>query len=149
MFFYSACLISSSSCFLQLIRFFMSYNLTVRGLRVENSPQFHVKFDGCEGVHIEDLSIRSPALSPNTDGIHIENTKSVAIYNSVISNGLDSTRPVPTPPPSLPEALILLFHDARRRRLHLHRSGLFQRRHSQCYLRAKPWHQVQSFLLPE
>ncbi|CAL9153717.1 polygalacturonase At1g48100-like [Musa acuminata AAA Group] len=72
-----------------LIRFFMSYNLTVRGLRVENSPQFHVKFDGCEGVHIEDLSIRSPALSPNTDGIHIENTKSVAIYNSVISNGDD------------------------------------------------------------
>ncbi|CAL9107617.1 unnamed protein product [Musa textilis] len=72
-----------------LIRFFMSYNLTVRGLRIENSPQFHVKFDGCEGVHIEDLSIRSPALSPNTDGIHIENTKSVAIYNSVISNGDD------------------------------------------------------------
>ncbi|RWW01789.1 hypothetical protein GW17_00035152 [Ensete ventricosum] len=85
----------------RLIRFFMSYNLTVRGLRIENSPQFHVKFDGCEGVHIEDLSIRSPALSPNTDGIHIENTKSVAIYNSVISNGLDSTRPVPTPPPHL------------------------------------------------
>ncbi|URE27667.1 Glycosyl hydrolases family 28 [Musa troglodytarum] len=72
-----------------LIRFFMSYNLTVRGLRIENSPQFHVKFDGCEGVHIEDLSIRSPALSPNTDGIHIENTKSVSIYNSVISNGDD------------------------------------------------------------
>ncbi|URE27668.1 Glycosyl hydrolases family 28 [Musa troglodytarum] len=125
-----------------LIRFFMSYNLTVRGLRIENSPQFHVKFDGCEGVHIEDLSIRSPALSPNTDGIHIENTKSVSIYNSVISNGLDSARPVPTSPPSLPEALILLFYDAHRRRLHLDWSGLFQRRHSQCYLRAKPWHQA-------
>ncbi|XP_039126868.1 polygalacturonase At1g48100-like [Dioscorea cayenensis subsp. rotundata] len=72
-----------------LIRFFMSSNLTVRELRIENSPQFHVKFDGCEDVHIEGLSINSPALSPNTDGIHIENTKKVAIYNSMISNGDD------------------------------------------------------------
>ncbi|XP_010921358.2 polygalacturonase At1g48100 [Elaeis guineensis] len=72
-----------------LIRFFMSRNLTVRDLCIENSPQFHVKFDGCEGVHIEGLTINSPALSPNTDGIHVENTKSVAIYNSMISNGDD------------------------------------------------------------
>ncbi|XP_020086019.1 polygalacturonase At1g48100-like [Ananas comosus] len=72
-----------------LIRFFMSCNIVVRDLRIENSPQFHVKFDGCEGVHIEGVSINSPALSPNTDGIHIENTKSVAIYNSMISNGDD------------------------------------------------------------
>ncbi|KAJ4839133.1 hypothetical protein Tsubulata_040335 [Turnera subulata] len=72
-----------------LIRFFMSSNLQVSGLRIQNSPQFHMKFDGCEGVLIEKLSISSPKLSPNTDGIHIENTKSVAIYNSEISNGDD------------------------------------------------------------
>ncbi|XP_072959474.1 polygalacturonase At1g48100-like [Typha angustifolia] len=72
-----------------LIRFFLSSNITVRELRIENSPQFHVKFDSCEGLHIEGVSINSPALSPNTDGIHIENTKSVAIYNSMISNGDD------------------------------------------------------------
>lgn len=72
-----------------LIRFFMSNNLAVRGLQIQNSPQFHVKFDGCEGVQIEKLSISSPKLSPNTDGIHIENTKYVGIYNSVIGNGDD------------------------------------------------------------
>ncbi|KAK9147111.1 hypothetical protein Sjap_007014 [Stephania japonica] len=72
-----------------LIRFFMSSNLVVRGIKIQNSPQFHMKFDACEGVLIEDLSISSPALSPNTDGIHIENTKSVAIYNSLIANGDD------------------------------------------------------------
>ncbi|XP_044484926.1 polygalacturonase At1g48100-like isoform X2 [Mangifera indica] len=72
-----------------LIRFFMSSNLVVSGLRIQNSPQFHMKFDGCEGVLIEKLSISSPKLSPNTDGIHIENTKSVGIYNSMISNGDD------------------------------------------------------------
>ncbi|XP_022138804.1 polygalacturonase At1g48100 isoform X2 [Momordica charantia] len=72
-----------------LIRFFMSSNLVVSGLRIQNSPQFHMKFDGCEGVLIEKLSISSPKLSPNTDGIHIENTKGVGIYNSMISNGDD------------------------------------------------------------
>ncbi|XP_042390959.1 polygalacturonase At1g48100-like [Zingiber officinale] len=72
-----------------LIRFFMSYNVTVGRLRIRNSPQFHIKFDGCEGVHIEGLSISSPSFSPNTDGIHIENTKSVGIYDSIISNGDD------------------------------------------------------------
>ncbi|XP_015074404.1 polygalacturonase At1g48100 [Solanum pennellii] len=72
-----------------MIRFFMSSNLTVRGLRIQNSPMFHMKFDGCEGVLIDQLSISSPKLSPNTDGIHIEDTKSVGIYNSVIANGDD------------------------------------------------------------
>lgn len=65
----------------------MSSNLVVSGLRIQNSPQFHMKFDGCEGVLIDKLSISSPKLSPNTDGIHIENTKYVGIYNSVIANG--------------------------------------------------------------
>lgn len=65
----------------------MSSNLVVSGLTIQNSPQFHMKFDGCDGVLIEKLSISSPKLSPNTDGIHIENTKDVGIYNSVISNG--------------------------------------------------------------
>lgn len=59
----------------------------VSGLRIQNSPQFHMKFDGCQGVLIDKLSISSPKLSPNTDGIHIENTKYVGIYNSVIANG--------------------------------------------------------------
>lgn len=79
-------LLSYCYCF-QLIRFFMSSNLVVSGLRIRNSPMFHMKFDGCEGVLIEKLSISSPKFSPNTDGIHIENTKSVAIYDSVIANG--------------------------------------------------------------
>ncbi|KAF9621412.1 hypothetical protein IFM89_020934 [Coptis chinensis] len=73
----------------QLIRFFMSTNLVVSGLKIQNSPQFHMKFDGCNDVQIDKLSIFSPALSPNTDGIHIENTKSVSIYNSIIANGDD------------------------------------------------------------
>ncbi|XP_015891784.1 polygalacturonase At1g48100 [Ziziphus jujuba] len=71
------------------IRFFMSNNLTVKGLRIKNSPQFHFRFDNCRNVHVESIVITAPALSPNTDGIHIENTNGVEIYNSVISNGDD------------------------------------------------------------
>ncbi|WJZ90528.1 hypothetical protein VitviT2T_009665 [Vitis vinifera] len=71
------------------IRFFMSSNLTVQGLRIKNSPQFNFRFDNCRDVHIESIYITAPALSPNTDGIHIENTNNVKIYNSVVSNGDD------------------------------------------------------------
>ncbi|KAG2619533.1 hypothetical protein PVAP13_3NG085900 [Panicum virgatum] len=73
----------------QLLRFFMSRNLVVEGLRVENSPEFHFRFDGCSDVRVDGLYISSPANSPNTDGIHVENTERVGIYNSRISNGDD------------------------------------------------------------
>lgn len=67
----------------------MSSNLTVKGLKIKNSPQFHFRFDKCQDVHIDSLYIKSPALSPNTDGIHIENSINVKIYNSVVYNGDD------------------------------------------------------------
>ncbi|KAL3843570.1 hypothetical protein ACJIZ3_000973 [Penstemon smallii] len=69
------------------IRFFWSSNLTVQGLKIKNSPQFHFRFDNCHDVQISSLYIKSPAGSPNTDGIHIENSNDVQIHNSVISNG--------------------------------------------------------------
>ncbi|KAL6865132.1 hypothetical protein ACP4OV_016283 [Aristida adscensionis] len=72
-----------------LVRFFMSRNVAVEGLRVENSPEFHFRFDGCSDVRVDGLYIRSPKGSPNTDGIHVENTQRVAIYNSMVTNGDD------------------------------------------------------------
>ncbi|KAF8048552.1 hypothetical protein N665_2478s0004 [Sinapis alba] len=52
----------------------------------QNSPQFHMTFDGCHEVHINSLRLTSPPSSPNTDGILIENSNTVEIHNSVISN---------------------------------------------------------------
>lgn len=72
-----------------MIRFFLSSNLLMRGVKIQNSPMFHVKFDGCQGVRIDEVSISAPKLSPNTDGIHLGNTKGVSIYNTMISNGDD------------------------------------------------------------
>ncbi|XP_015086343.1 polygalacturonase At1g48100 [Solanum pennellii] len=71
------------------IRFFMSSNLTVQGIKMKNSPQFNFRFDNCKNVHIESLHITAPIWSPNTDGIHIEQTSNVEIYDSLISNGDD------------------------------------------------------------
>ncbi|EAY72491.1 hypothetical protein OsI_00348 [Oryza sativa Indica Group] len=71
------------------MRFAISNNVTVRGLKVQNSPEFHFRFDNCNGVRVDGLSISSPALSPNTDGIHVENTSDVLITNTVVSNGDD------------------------------------------------------------
>ncbi|XP_057546887.1 polygalacturonase At1g48100 [Amaranthus tricolor] len=72
-----------------MIRFFLSNNIELSGLRIQNSPQFHIKFDGCNGVLIDKIQINSPQCSPNTDGIHVENTQNVGIYNSMIANGDD------------------------------------------------------------
>lgn len=65
----------------------MSSNLTVKGLKIKNSPQFNFRFDACHDVRVESLTIKAPAQSPNTDGIHIENTNNVHIYNLLVSNG--------------------------------------------------------------
>jgi hypothetical protein len=73
----------------QALRFFMTNNVTVQGLKVQNSPEFHIRFDSCRGVVASGLSISSPALSPNTDGIHVENTEDVLITNTAVSNGDD------------------------------------------------------------
>ncbi|CAD6231703.1 unnamed protein product [Miscanthus lutarioriparius] len=69
--------------------FFMTNNMTVQGLKVQNSSEFHIRFDNCHGVVASGLSIRSPALSPNTDGIHVENSTDVLITNTAVSNGDD------------------------------------------------------------
>ncbi|PUZ57092.1 hypothetical protein GQ55_5G400000 [Panicum hallii var. hallii] len=71
------------------LRFFTSNNVTVQGLKVQNSPEFHFRFDSCRGVLVSGLSISSPQQSPNTDGIHIENTQDVLIANAAVSNGDD------------------------------------------------------------
>ncbi|KAL6850435.1 hypothetical protein ACP4OV_021062 [Aristida adscensionis] len=56
---------------------------------VRDSPQFHLRFDGCRGVVVRGLAITSPAASPNTDGIHVEDTRDVVIADTAVSSGDD------------------------------------------------------------
>lgn len=71
------------------LRFYGSFNVTVTGITIQNSPQCHLKFDNCVGVFIHDLTISSPGDSPNTDGIHLQNSRDVLIRSSNLGCGDD------------------------------------------------------------
>ncbi|KAH7331297.1 hypothetical protein KP509_20G025000 [Ceratopteris richardii] len=89
LFFSVVSLISHRLAYLQALRFYGSYNVTVKDIRVINSPQTHIKFDSCDGVKVRNISILSPPYSPNTDGIHLQNTQDAEICDSYIENGDD------------------------------------------------------------
>ncbi|KAJ6981219.1 polygalacturonase [Populus alba x Populus x berolinensis] len=57
------------------LRFYDSHNITVRDIEIVNSPQCHLKFDSSSGIKVDNITINSPEISPNTDGIHLQNTK--------------------------------------------------------------------------
>ncbi|KAL3813804.1 hypothetical protein ACJIZ3_015072 [Penstemon smallii] len=71
------------------IRIAKSYKVTVRGIKIQNSPRMHIFLDECQQVTISGLTILAPQESPNTDGIHISHTQHVEIYNSTIGTGDD------------------------------------------------------------
>ncbi|RZS24924.1 hypothetical protein BHM03_00058056 [Ensete ventricosum] len=64
----------------QALRFYGSYNVTVTGIRIQNSPRCHLKFDNCEAVEVFNITVSSPGDSPNTDGIHLQNSRDVMIH---------------------------------------------------------------------
>ncbi|CAH9064793.1 unnamed protein product [Cuscuta epithymum] len=71
------------------VRFYGSTDVTVTGIQIKNSPQAHLKFNGCTGVTVSNIKITSPGDSPNTDGIHLQNTKTVTITGTTIACGDD------------------------------------------------------------
>ncbi|KAF9604729.1 hypothetical protein IFM89_009525 [Coptis chinensis] len=71
------------------LRFYGSFNVTVTGIKIINSPQCHLKFDNCIGVDVFDMSVSSPGDSLNTDGIHLQNSRDVVIRGTNIACGDD------------------------------------------------------------
>ncbi|KAF3431228.1 hypothetical protein FNV43_RR25958 [Rhamnella rubrinervis] len=74
---------------IQALRFYSSNDVTVRDIKITDSPQCHLKFDSSRGVKVDNITISSPESSPNTDGIHLQNTQDVEIHNSNIGSGDD------------------------------------------------------------
>ncbi|CAM8953125.1 unnamed protein product [Rhodiola kirilowii] len=71
------------------LRFYGSFNVTVSGITIQNSPQCHLKFDNCMGVSVYLVTVNSPGDSPNTDGIHLQNSRQVLIHSVNLACGDD------------------------------------------------------------
>ncbi|KAF7829336.1 polygalacturonase [Senna tora] len=71
------------------IRLYSSNVVTVRDIRIINSPLCHLKFDNSKGITVNNITISSPENSPNTDGIHLQNSQDVEILHSHIGTGDD------------------------------------------------------------
>ncbi|KAL8121242.1 hypothetical protein AgCh_018110 [Apium graveolens] len=71
------------------LRFYGSFNVTVTGITIQNSPQCHLKFDNCLGVSVYNITVSSPGDSPNTDGIHLQNSRDVLIRAANLACGDD------------------------------------------------------------
>ncbi|KAH9327025.1 hypothetical protein KI387_007203, partial [Taxus chinensis] len=71
------------------VRFYGSYDVSVQDITIQNSPQCHLKFDSCTSVKVAGVTISSPANSPNTDGIHLQNSQDVEIHHSSMACGDD------------------------------------------------------------
>ncbi|KAF8673765.1 hypothetical protein HU200_048519 [Digitaria exilis] len=64
-------------------------HLVVEDLEVRDSMQMHVAFAYSWNVLVSKLFITAPGWSPNTDGIHVSNSKQVSISECTISTGDD------------------------------------------------------------
>lgn len=72
---------------MQALRFYGSDGVTVTGITIQNSQQTHLKFDNCKTIQVYDIYVSSPGDSPNTDGIHLQNSQDVVIYSTTLACG--------------------------------------------------------------
>jgi len=73
----------------QCLFFHGSCNITVRGIRLINSPCWTLTCSECENAIITGLHIDTDLTIPNDDGIHISACKGVTISDCHISSGDD------------------------------------------------------------
>ncbi|EJL25254.1 endopolygalacturonase [Caulobacter sp. AP07] len=66
-----------------------STNIRFEGVRIENSPSFHLVLNDTDHVTIDRVRITAPAHAPNTDAIDPIDSRHVVITNNVISVGDD------------------------------------------------------------
>jgi hypothetical protein len=71
------------------IQLYECTNLLVDGVTIRNSPFWNVSPLYCEDVNVHGVSIISPPLSPNTDGINPDSCRNVHISDCLIDVGDD------------------------------------------------------------
>ncbi|KAJ0007205.1 hypothetical protein Pint_30079 [Pistacia integerrima] len=71
------------------VTFHKCKNLIVKNLMIVNSQQMHISFSSCLRVVTSQLKVIAPAVSPNTDGIHITASHGVEVKNCTVRTGDD------------------------------------------------------------
>ncbi|ONI21264.1 hypothetical protein PRUPE_2G056500 [Prunus persica] len=71
------------------LSFTNSKNININGLMSLNSQMFHFVINGCQDVRIQGVKVNAAGNSPNTDGIHVQLSTNVAIFNTSIKTGDD------------------------------------------------------------
>ncbi|KAF8692418.1 hypothetical protein HU200_039654 [Digitaria exilis] len=61
--------------------------VSVQGVTLQNGQQFHLTFTRCSDVKASFLRVIAPADSPNTDGVHLNDSSHVQITDNLISTG--------------------------------------------------------------
>ncbi|KAK6138701.1 hypothetical protein DH2020_027563 [Rehmannia glutinosa] len=86
-----ACKTSGKSCpkGATSLAFYNSNNITINALSSLNSQMFHILIYGCQNANLINTKISAPGNSPNTDGIHVQQSSAVTILNSRIGTGDD------------------------------------------------------------
>ncbi|KAH6770440.1 hypothetical protein C2S52_015243 [Perilla frutescens var. hirtella] len=64
-------------------------DVLISGLKSLNSQGVHIHINGCNNITMQRLRLIAPGDSPNTDGIHIGNSKLFRVNNSTIATGDD------------------------------------------------------------
>ena len=74
-----------------------SRQVIVNDISMVDSQQIHINFLRVVGGHANNVTINAPWSSPNTDGIHIQETTNFVIQNCHVSTGLH-LYPASSPP---------------------------------------------------
>ncbi|CAH8359559.1 unnamed protein product [Eruca vesicaria subsp. sativa] len=66
-----------------------SSNVHISNIVVKDSPNFQMSLEDSKWISVKQLTITADGDSPNTDGIHIQRSQNVFVYNSNIHTGDD------------------------------------------------------------
>lgn len=73
----------------RIINLYHCTNVLIKGITILNSPSWTIHPVNCENITIDNVTIRTPYKSPNTDGIDPESCRKVTIRNCSIDCGDD------------------------------------------------------------
>lgn len=74
---------------LQTLRFKRSSNIELNGVTSVNSQLYHIVIEESYNVKVQGAKVSASGDSPNTDGIHVQLSKDITIFDSRIATGDD------------------------------------------------------------